>query len=354
MQRKPTRKISVGSVSVGGNSPISLQSMTSTYTHDINNTIKQIQELEGLGCDIIRVAIPDERSAKALCEIKKGISIPIIGDIHFDYKLAIMAIEQGRADGIRINPGNIGSLDKIKAILDKAKEYQIPVRIGINSGSLEKDILLEHGKANANALVESALKNIRIFEKLNFKNFKISIKSSEVLTTINAYKMLSDVVDYPLHLGITEAGTSFSGTIKSAVGIGALLSEGIGDTIRVSLTDHPREEIRVGLEILKALGLRKDGVEIISCPTCGRCNIDLVNIAKEVQKKTSTINKNIKIAIMGCVVNGPGEAKEADIGVAGGSGVGVIFKKGKIIKKIKEDEIVEELLKQIEKFAIEK
>lgn len=342
----------VGSVPVGGDSPISVQTMTNTDTSDIEKTVEQIHELENCGCDIIRVAIPDQKSARALFEIKNRVSIPIIADIHFDYKLAVTAIEYGKADGIRINPGNIGRPDKIEIIVNKAKKYGIPIRIGINSGSLEKDLLKKYGQPNAEALVESAIKHIKMFELLNFKNIKVSLKSSDVITTIKAYKMLSEKVDYPLHLGITEAGTKYSGIIKSAVGIGTLLYEGIGDTIRVSLTDHPKEEIKAGVEILRALGLRKKGVEIISCPTCGRCKIDLIGIANEIQKKTSTIDQSLKVAVMGCIVNGPGEAREADIGAAGGNGVGVIFKKGKIIKKVKEDKIIEELMKEINQLLL--
>ncbi len=342
----------VGSVPVGGDSPISVQTMTNTDTSDIEKTVEQIHELENCGCDIIRVAIPDQKSARALFEIKNRVSIPIIADIHFDYKLAVTAIEYGKADGIRINPGNIGRPDKIEIIVNKAKKYGIPIRIGINSGSLEKDLLKKYGQPNAEALVESAIKHIKMFELLNFKNIKVSLKSSDVITTIKAYKMLSEKVDYPLHLGITEAGTKYSGIIKSAIGIGTLLYEGIGDTIRVSLTDHPKEEIKAGVEILRALGLKKKGVEIISCPTCGRCKIDLIGIANEIQKKTSTIDQSLKVAVMGCIVNGPGEAREADIGAAGGNGVGVIFKKGKIIKKVKEDKIIEELMKEINQLLL--
>lgn len=342
----------VGSVPVGGDSPISVQTMTNTDTSDIEKTVEQIHELENCGCDIIRVAIPDQKSARALFEIKNRVSIPIIADIHFDYKLAVTAIEYGKADGIRINPGNIGKPDKIEIIVNKAKKYGIPIRIGINSGSLEKDLLKKYGQPNAEALVESAIKHIKMFELLNFKNIKVSLKSSDVITTIKAYKMLSEKVDYPLHLGITEAGTKYSGIIKSAIGIGTLLYEGIGDTIRVSLTDHPKEEIKAGVEILRALGLKKKGVEIISCPTCGRCKIDLIGIANEIQKKTSTIDQSLKVAVMGCIVNGPGEAREADIGAAGGNGVGVIFKKGKIIKKVKEDKIIEELMKEINQLLL--
>ncbi len=337
----------VGSVPIGGNSPITVQTMTNTDTSDIEKTVEQIHELENYGCDIIRVAVPDEKSAKALYQIKKSISIPLIADIHFDYKLAVTAIEYGKADGIRINPGNIGKQDKIKIIVDTAKQYNIPIRIGVNSGSLSRDILQKYGESNAEALVESAIEYIKLFEYLDFEDIKVSIKSSDVTTTIKAYRMLSEKVDYPLHLGITEAGTKYSGIIKSAVGIGSLLSENIGDTIRVSLTDHPREELKAGIEILKALGLRKKGIEVISCPTCGRCRIDLIGIVNEIQKKTSDIDRSLKVAVMGCIVNGPGEAREADVGVAGGNGVGVIFRKGKIIKKVKEDMIIDELMKEI-------
>ncbi|MDK2901641.1 MAG: (E)-4-hydroxy-3-methylbut-2-enyl-diphosphate synthase [Thermosediminibacterales bacterium] len=344
--RRKTRQIMLGKVPIGGHAPISVQTMTNTKTSDVQRTIDQIRDVQQFGCDIIRVAVPDEQAAGAISHIKKAVSIPLVADIHFNYELALKAIDAG-ADGLRINPGNIGNIDKVEKVVKKAKNHKIPIRIGVNAGSLEKDILEKYKFPTAEGMVESALRHIRILEKLDFKEIKISLKSSDVMTTIRAYKLLADKVDYPFHLGITEAGTLWSGTIKSAVGLGSLLAQGIGDTIRVSLTGDPREEVKVGLEILKVLGLRKRGVEIISCPTCGRCKIDLIKIANEIQDKTSLINYPIKIAVMGCVVNGPGEAKEADLGVTGGNGVGIIFKKGKVIKKVPEGLIVDELLKEI-------
>ncbi|MDI3540499.1 MAG: (E)-4-hydroxy-3-methylbut-2-enyl-diphosphate synthase [Thermosediminibacterales bacterium] len=344
--RRKTRQIMLGKVPIGGHAPISVQTMTNTKTSDVQRTIDQIRDVQQFGCDIIRVAVPDEQAAGAISHIKKAVSIPLVADIHFNYELALKAIDAG-ADGLRINPGNIGNIDKVEKVVKKAKNHKIPIRIGVNAGSLEKDILEKYKFPTAEGMVESALRHIRILEKLDFKEIKISLKSSDVMTTIRAYKLLADKVDYPFHLGITEAGTLWSGTIKSAVGLGSLLAQGIGDTIRVSLTGDPREEVKVGLEILKVLGLRKRGVEIISCPTCGRCKIDLIKIANEIQDKTSLIKYPIKIAVMGCVVNGPGEAKEADLGVTGGNGVGIIFKKGKVIKKVPEGLIVDELLKEI-------
>ncbi|NPV43005.1 MAG: flavodoxin-dependent (E)-4-hydroxy-3-methylbut-2-enyl-diphosphate synthase [Firmicutes bacterium] len=344
--RRKTRQIMLGKVPIGGHAPITVQTMTNTETSDVQKTIEQIRDVQQFGCDIIRVAVPDEQAAGAISHIKKAVSIPLVADIHFNYELALKAIDAG-ADGLRINPGNIGNIDKVEKVVKKAKNHKIPIRIGVNAGSLEKDILGKYKFPTAEGMVESALRHIRILEKLDFKEIKISLKSSDVMTTIRAYKLLADKVDYPFHLGITEAGTLWSGTIKSAVGLGSLLAQGIGDTIRVSLTGDPREEVKVGLEILKVLGLRKRGVEIISCPTCGRCKIDLIKIANEIQDKTSLIKYPIKIAVMGCVVNGPGEAKEADLGVTGGNGVGIIFKKGKVIKKVPEGLIVDELLKEI-------
>ncbi|NQV13768.1 MAG: flavodoxin-dependent (E)-4-hydroxy-3-methylbut-2-enyl-diphosphate synthase [Parcubacteria group bacterium] len=348
-KRKKTRKIAIGSVKIGGNLPVAIQSMCNTDTRDVKETVKQIKELEKAGCEIIRVAVPDMEAAKAIGEIKKYISIPLVADIHFDYKLALECADQG-ADKLRINPGNIGSDEKVKAVVDKAKEKNIPIRIGVNAGSLEKDILEKYkGEATAEGMVESAQRHIKILEDLDFHDIVVSLKASDVPRTIEAYELLSNQVDYPLHVGITEAGTVRSGTIKSAVGIGSLLSRGIGDTIRVSLTADPAEEVRVGWEILKSLGLRERGVEIISCPTCGRTEIDLIKLVQEVEEKTAHITQSLKIAVMGCVVNGPGEAREADIGVAGGKGQGVIFKKGEILKTVKEDKIADELMKEIDK-----
>lgn len=347
MQRKKTKKVKVGNVYIGGDSPVTIQSMTNTKTANIKDTIEQIKLLEKAGCEIIRVAVPDEESAQAIKKIKKEINIPLVADIHFDYKLAIKSIEHG-ADKIRINPGNVGGIDKIKEIIKAAKHYNIPIRVGVNSGSLERDILEKYKKPCAEALAESAIRNVKLLEDLDFFNIVVSVKSSNVLETIESYKILSRSIDYPLHLGVTESGTLISGTVKSSIGIGLLLYEGIGDTIRVSLTDDPVNEIKVAREILKSLGLRK-GIEIVSCPTCGRTNINLIELAQKITRELENYTKPIKVAIMGCAVNGPGEAKEADIGIAAGKGDALIFKKGEIIKKVKESEILEELLKEIEK-----
>ena len=348
MNRKITKKIKVGNIYVGGDSKISVQSMTTTDTRDVDATVKQILNLEKAGCDIIRCAVPDIASAEALKNIIKQIHIPLVADIHFDYKLALKSIESG-VDALRINPGNIGTLDRIKMVVEAANNKGIPIRIGVNSGSLEKDILEKYTKVCPEALVESALKHVRILESLNFYDICISIKSSNVMQMIESYRLISEKVNYPLHLGVTEAGTPWTGTIKSSIGIGTLLAEGIGDTIRVSLTGDVLDEVKVGREILKALGYIEDGVKFVSCPTCGRTQINLIKIAKEVEKRLSKCQKNIKVAIMGCVVNGPGEAREADIGIAGGNGTGLIFKKGEVIKKVKEENLVEELMKEIEK-----
>lgn len=347
MDRKETRLVKVKNVLVGGKSPVTIQSMTNTDTRDSERTLMQIRALYNAGCEIIRCAVPDMEAAEALKIITSQSPIPVVADIHFDYKLALKAVENGVA-ALRINPGNIGSKEKVKMVVEAAKASGIPIRIGVNSGSLEKDILERDGKPTAKGLVESALRHIKILEELHFYDIVISIKSSNVAMMIDAYRLMSERCNYPLHLGVTEAGTKFKGTIKSSVGIGTLLAEGIGDTIRVSLTSDPIEEIKVAKEILKAVGLRKEGLEFISCPTCGRTQINLIKIAEEVEKRLEGINKNIKVAVMGCVVNGPGEAREADIGIAGGKGEGIIFKKGVIIKKVKEDELVSELMKEIE------
>ncbi len=346
--RRNTRVIKVGNKFIGGSNPITIQSMTNTITKDINASISQINDLEKAGCDIIRMAISDNEDAKAIETIKKNINIPIIADIQYDYKLALESIKYG-VDGLRINPGNIGSLDKVKRIVEACKKRQISIRIGVNSGSIKKEYLEKYNGVNEESIVESALEQVKLLEDLDFRDIKISLKASNVALSIKSYTKMSEMRDYPLHLGITEAGPGMKGTIKSSVGIGALLAMGIGDTIRVSLTDDPIEEIKVGKEILKSLGLRKSGLELISCPTCGRTKIDLINIVKEAEKKLERIDGNLKVAIMGCPVNGPGEAKEADIGIAGGNGEGLIFIKGKIIKKVKEEELLEELVKEIEK-----
>ncbi len=337
----------MGAVPVGQGAPISVQSMTNTYTHDISATVSQIKRLESAGCEIVRVAVPDEKSARAIALIKRQISIPLIADIHFDHRLAIASLKEG-ADGLRINPGNIGSAQKVKAVINCAKDMDVSIRIGVNAGSLEKDILKKFGKVTPEAMVESAIRHIDLITSLGFDQIKISIKASDVIRTVEAYRLLSSLTDFPLHVGVTEAGSLYSGIVKSSLGIGTLLAEGIGDTIRVSLTRDPVEEVRVGYEILKALGLRQRGPEIISCPTCGRCNIDLFGIVEDVEKALMTSLIPAKIAIMGCVVNGPGEAREAEIGIAGGDGVGVLFKRGKVIKKIPQEKLVEVLIKEVE------
>lgn len=342
-----TKTIMVGNVPVGGNNNITVQSMTNTVTRDVKRTIAQINKLEDAGCHIIRSAITDLEDAKAIVEIKKNTKIPFIADIQYDYKLAIAAAEYG-ADCLRINPGNIGSKNKVKEIVNICKQRRIPIRIGVNAGSIKKEYLEKYNGVNEDSLVYSALEQVKILEDLNYDNIKLSLKASSVPLTINSYNKISQLVDYPLHLGITEAGPVWRGTIKSAVGIGTLLSMGIGDTIRISLTGDPVEEVKVGREILKSLNLLNEGVEIISCPTCGRTKIALIDLVEEAEKRLKDIKKPIKVAIMGCPVNGPGEAKEADIGIAGGQGEGLIFKKGKVIKKVKEEFLIDELIKEIE------
>jgi (E)-4-hydroxy-3-methylbut-2-enyl-diphosphate synthase len=343
---KKTRTVKVGNVKIGGGSIPVIQSMTKTFTHDVKRTVEQIKRLEAAGCQMIRCAIPEEKDALAIKEIKKHIKIPLVADIHFNYKLALIAIESG-ADKIRINPGNIGGTERLKAVVSACKKNKVPIRVGVNSGSLEKDILKKYGHPSAEALVESAIRNVKILEELKFYDIVISIKSTSVVETIKAYRLLSKIVDYPLHIGVTEAGVSTSAIIKSSVGIGTLLAEDIGDTLRVSLTGDPVEEVHVAKEILKSLEIIHEGVDLISCPTCGRCKIDVKKIATEIAEKTKGVKKSIKVAIMGCVVNGPGEAADADVGVAGGDGIGVIFRNGKIIKKVPESKMVKELLKQV-------
>ncbi len=347
MERRKTKVVKVGNVLVGGDNRISVQSMTNTDTRDVEATIKQIRKLQGAGCDIVRCAVLDMEAARTIKKIVEKIDIPLVADIHFDYKLALESIKNG-VSALRINPGNIGSREKVEILAKACMEKKIPIRIGVNSGSLSKEILQKYGKVVPEALVESALTHIKILEEVNFNDIVVSIKSSNIETMINSYRLASQKFDYPLHLGVTEAGTPWRGTIKSAIGLGALLSEGIGDTIRVSLTGDPAEEIKVGREILKNFGQIKEGIEFISCPTCGRTQINLINIAKEVENRLENCNKSIKVAVMGCVVNGPGEAKDADIGIAGGIGEGLIFRKGKIVKKVKEEDLVEELIKIIE------
>jgi len=344
--RRKTRTIYVGKVPVGGKNPVPVQSMTKTDTADVKAAVKQIKSLESAGCEIIRLAVPDMNAAKALGSIKKCAGIPMIADIHFDWRLALEALAQG-IDGLRINPGNIGAQWKIKELVAAAKDKGIPIRIGVNAGSLEKDLLKKYGHPTPEAIVESAERHIQILEGLGFENIKVSLKASDVPKTVESYRLFSKKYDYPLHIGISEAGPPSVGIIKSSVGLGILLSEGIGDTIRVSLTAKPEEEVRVAYGILGSLGLRKRGVDIISCPTCGRCRIDLRGLANKVESRLRKINKPIKVAVMGCIVNGPGEAREADYGVAGTKGRGIVFRKGRIVKQVSEEELLDALLDEI-------
>lgn len=342
MIREMTKEIKIGDRVIGGNNPILIQSMTNTKTEDVDATVAQIKRLEEAGCDIIRCAVPTEEAAYALKEIKKQISIPLVADIHFDYRLAILAMENG-ADKIRINPGNIGSIEKIKAVVDVAKERNIPIRVGVNSGSLEKNLIEKYGGVTAKGIVESALDKVKCIEDMGYTNLVISIKSSDVRMCIEAHQLLVKETDYPLHVGITESGTVYSGNIKSAVGLGAILSQGIGNTIRVSLTGDPVEEIKSAKLILRTLGLRKGGIEVVSCPTCGRTRIDLIALANQVESMVTNYDLDIKVAVMGCAVNGPGEAKEADIGIAGGVNEGLLIKKGEIVRKVPEAELLDTL-----------
>ena len=344
--RRKTRQISVGSVKIGGNAPISVQSMTKTDTRDVAKTIRQIRLLEAAGCEIVRVAVVDEAAARAITRIKKGIHIPLIADIHFHHRLALKAMEAG-ADGIRINPGNIGGKDRLREVVRVAKERSVPIRIGVNSGSVEKALLARFGGATAEAMVTSALQAIAEIGDMGFRLIKVSLKASDIPRTLEAYRLFSQRSDYPVHLGITEAGRGSGALIKSAIGIGLLLHEGIGDTLRVSLTGDPVEEVQAGFDILRALKIRQRGLEIISCPTCGRCEVDLVPLVRRVENAVRGVATPLTVAIMGCVVNGPGEAKEADLGIAGGKGVGVLFRKGRIIKKVKEKDFASALLKEI-------
>ena len=350
IKRRKTRQINVGKVKIGGSAPIAVQSMTNTSTQDITATVSQIRRLQEAGCEIVRVAVPDQEAAAAVAAIKAQIDIPLIADIHFNYRLAIAAAKSG-ADGLRLNPGNIGGRQKVKAVVECAKDFDIPIRIGVNSGSLEKDIIKKYNGVTPAGMVESGLRHVDFLRSLDFHQIKISLKASDVRRTVAAYRLLSAKTDLPLHVGVTEAGALYPGIVKSALGIGILLSEGIGDTIRVSLTRDPVEEVRVGFEILKALGIRQRGPEIIACPTCGRCNIDLFDIVERVEKALMTTAEPLKIAIMGCVVNGPGEAKEVDIGIAGGDGAGVLFRKGKVVKKFAQDKLVDVLLNEVRKYV---
>ena len=349
--RKKTRQIKIGNVFIGGDAPISVQSMTNTDTRNTVATISQIKGLEKAGCELIRVAVPDLESAEAIRVIRDGISIPLIADIHFDWRLAVASMENG-AQGIRINPGNLGGAEKLARVVDAAKVWKVPIRVGVNSGSIEKDLLEKYGyptPENPSSLIESALRNVKLLEKQGFNDIKISIKSSDTLTTIAGYRLLSEQTDYPLHIGVTEAGGLIAGTVKSSVALGILLFDGIGDTFRISLTRDPVEEVRVGYELLRSLRIRERGPEMISCPTCGRTQIDLFPIAEAVEKHLQTMETRLKVAVMGCVVNGPGEAREADIGIAGGKGVGIIFKKGTIFKKVKEEELLQVFLEELKK-----
>ena len=341
-----TKKIRVGNKYIGGGSDILIQSMCNTDTRNVKATVEQIKKLEEAGCEIIRVAVLDNEAASAIKEIKKQINIPIVADIHFDYRLAIASIESG-VDKIRINPGNIGSIENIKKVIEKAKEYEIPIRVGVNGGSLAKDVLNKYGKVTVEGLVESAYSNVEILENMDFDNMVVSLKVSNVPMTIEAYNLLAKKCNYPLHIGVTEAGTLVGGTIKNSLGIGILLSQGIGDTLRVSLTADPVEEVKVGWQILKGMGLRKRGIDFTSCPTCGRTKVNMFPIAEKVERALENVDKNIKVAVMGCAVNGPGEAAEADFGVACGDNCGLLFKKGEIVKKVDEEEIVEALLELI-------
>lgn len=346
MYRDETRKVQIGDVTIGGGSPIAIQSMTNTKTEDVSGTVAQVLALEKAGCEIIRCAVPTMEAAQAIGKIKENIHIPLVADIHFDYRLAIAAIENG-ADKIRINPGNIGDAGRVQAVVDAAKAHQVPIRVGVNSGSLEKPLVERYGGVTAEGLVESAMDKVHMIEKMGYDNLVVSIKSSDVMMCVKAHELIARECPYPLHVGITEAGTLLAGNIKSSIGLGLILNQGIGDTIRVSLTGDPVEEIRSAKLILKTLGLRKGGIEVVSCPTCGRTKIDLIGLANRVEQMVEDIPLNIKVAVMGCVVNGPGETKEADIGIAGGIGEGLLIKKGEVVKKVKEDQLLETLRQEL-------
>ena len=346
MLREQTKEIRIGDVVIGGNHPIAIQSMTNTRTEDVKATVEQILRLEAAGCEIVRCTVPTSEAAEALKEIKKQIHIPLVADIHFDYRMAIAAIENG-ADKIRINPGNIGSQERVRAVVEKAKEYGVPIRIGVNSGSLEKHLLEKYGGVTAEGIVESAMEKVKMIEQMDYDDLVVSIKSSDVLMCVKAHELIAKQCPYPLHVGITESGTLYSGNIKSSVGLGIILHEGIGNTIRVSLTGDPVEEIRTAKLILKTLDLRKGGVEVVSCPTCGRTRIDLIGLANQVEQMVQEFDLDIKVAVMGCVVNGPGEAREADLGIAGGIGEGLLIKKGEVVKKVKEEELLETLRQEL-------
>ncbi len=348
--RKQTKQITLGGIKIGGNAPVAVQSMCNTDTRDAKRTLEQISHLAQAGCELVRLAVPDEAAAKSLGAIRKGTKLPLIADIHFDYRLALEAIKQG-VDGLRINPGNIGGVDKVSEVVRACKDKGIPIRIGVNAGSLEKHLLEKYKHPTPEAIVESAFGHIRILEDLNFTDLKVSLKASDVMTTVASYRLFAGRSDYPLHIGISEAGTLSSGTIKSSVGLGILLAEGLGDTMRVSLTADPVEEVRVAFGILKALKVREHGVNIISCPTCGRTEIDIIGLASEVEKRLAHIKEPITVAVMGCVVNGPGEAREADAGIAGGKGVGLLFRYGDIVKKLSEEDLADALVKEVEEIV---
>ncbi len=352
--RRQTKQIMIGRVPIGGGAPVAVQSMTKTDTHDIEATVAQIRRLEKEGCEIVRLAVPDERAAKALPEIKRKVSLPVIADIHFDYRLALASLGAG-VDGLRLNPGTIGGADKIKKVVRAAKELKVPIRIGVNSGSLEKDVLGRHGGATSRAMVESALRHIRLLEDLGFDLIKVSLKASDVARTVEAYRLLAEKVTYPFHAGITEAGSLFSGTVRSSVGLGILLNEGLADTVRVSLTAPPEEEIRVAFLILGSLGLRQRGLRIVSCPICGRAEVDMMKVSSAVEKKLGSVRvlAPLTVAVMGCMVNGPGEAKEADIGLACGRRAGIIFKRGRLLRRVQEGRIIEEFVDEVKKMARE-
>lgn len=347
MLRQKTKEIRIGDVFIGGEHPVAIQSMTNTRTEDIKGTVEQILRLEAAGCEIVRCTVPTQEAARALKEIKRSIHIPLVADIHFDYRMAVAAIENG-ADKIRINPGNIGSEERLRAVVEKAKEYGVPIRVGVNSGSLEKSLLEKYGGVTAEGIVESALDKVHMIEDMDYDHLVVSIKSSDVMMCVKAHQMIAEKCPYPLHVGITEAGTVYSGNIKSSIGLGIILYEGIGNTIRVSLTGDPAEEIRSAKLILKTLGLRGGGIEVVSCPTCGRTQIDLIGLANQVESMVQEFQLDIKVAVMGCVVNGPGEAKEADIGIAGGKGEGLLIRKGEIVKKVKEEELLETLRQELQ------
>ncbi len=348
-ERRKTRPVKIGDVSIGGGAPIVVQSMTKTHTKDIEGTVEQIKRLEKAGCEVVRLAVPDRESVEALGKIKKRVAVPLVADIHFDHRLALASLDKG-ADALRINPGNIGAKVKVREVVQAAKDHAVPIRIGVNSGSLEKNLLRKYGKTTAEAMVESALRHVRILEDMDFQEIKVSLKAPDVFRTVKAYQLLAEEVDYPFHAGITESGSLIPGSIRSSVGLALLLSQGLVDTVRVSLTAPPEEEVRVAFLILSSLGLRSYGPNIVSCPICGRCEVDLMNIAQEIEKRLATVKSEIHLAIMGCMVNGPGEAKEAEIGLACGRGKGVLFKEGKVYRQLKEKEIIPEFVKEVKKY----